>query len=151
MPDIIKMLEHVPLPQMVQSMSQALAEAQNALTAKALDTFLAMADPENGVLLPGETTKRSLVELGLAPSFLHISEATISARVAFSTTESHEWSVGATVGAEIKVVTATVNAGYAGKYSFEAQGSSEITTRIISVPAPSQLSERLRGQAAKKP
>lgn len=151
MADISKMMEQLPLPEMVLSLSQALADAQDALTRKGLDTFLAMANPENGVLLPGETNKRSLVELGLGPSFLHITEATISARVAFSTSESHSWSVGATVGAVIKVVTATVNAGYAGKYSFDTQGSSEITTRIVSIPAPTQLSERLRGQAAKKP
>lgn len=150
MADISKMMEQVSLPQMVGSMSQALADAQNALTTKALDTFLAMADPQNGVQLPGENQKRSLIELGLEPSFLHITEATISARVAFTVTESHEWSVGATAGLTVQVFTASVNAGYAGKYSFEAQGSSEIKTRIVSVPAPSELSERIRGQAAKK-
>jgi hypothetical protein len=149
MVDLKKMMDSVPLPEMVQSLSQGLADAQSALTLKALDAFLFMANPENGVLLPGENSKRSLVELGLGPSFLHITEANISARVAFSTTESHQWSVGATAGLTVQVVTVAVNAGYSGKYSFEAQGSSEIRTRIVSVPAPSSLTERFRGQTKK--
>ena len=102
----------------------------------------------NQPYIPGSTLKgrmRSLLELGFAPSFLHISEATVKVRVAFSQTESTSHEVGGSVTATYGIFSATVNASYSAKYSFETQGSSEITTRIVSVPPPLVLSERLQG------
>ncbi len=145
-----KIVEQAPLPKLILGLSAALADAQNALTMKGLETFIAMADPENGVVIPGDSFKRSLIELGLAPTFLHITEATISARVAFTMAESHSLSAGISGGGTIKVFTASLNAGYAGKFSFETEFTSEVKARIVSVPPPSQLAERLRVQAAKK-
>jgi hypothetical protein len=88
--------------------------------------------------------------LGFEPSFLHISEATISARVAFSPVESTEYAVGGSITAGNTILSASVTAGYANKYSFETQASSEIRTKIISVPAPIPLKERLKNLPKQK-
>lgn len=140
----LKLLEQAPLPQLVESLSASLADAQNNLNLKAIETIKAFADPKNAVQLPGDTQKRSLLELGFEPSFLHITEATITARVAFSMAESQEFSVGAHIGVGIGVFSASINASYTNKYSFESQGASEIKTRIVNVPTPPALAERLR-------
>lgn len=141
---VLKMMEQSPLPQMVESLSVSIAEAQNELTKKAIESLILMADANNGVTLPGETEKRSLLELGFEPSFLHITEATITARVAFSQVESTEYHVDGSITASYGLLSATISAGYSNRYSFETQGSSEIRTRIVPVPAPLPLTERLR-------
>lgn len=146
---IVKLLEQAPLPHLVESLSSSLADAQNQLTMKAIDALIRLSDPENGIQLPGETHKRSLLELGFEPSFLHITEATISARVAFTCAEGNEWTVGGNIGVSIGVFSASINASYTNKYSFESEGASEVKARIVSIPAPAGLSERMR-QAAKK-
>jgi hypothetical protein len=69
--------------------------------------------------------------------------------VAFTQTEGNEWSVGGSVGVTYGIFSASINASYSAKYSFETQGSSEITTRIISVPPPLLLTARLN-QVAKR-
>lgn len=145
-----KIMEQTPLPSMVESLLMSLINAQSALTQSTLDALVKLADPQNGIQLPGDSQKHSLLELGLEPSFLHIQEATLTARVAFSYAESESTSASASASAGYGVFSASVNAGYSNKYSFEASGASEITTKLVSVPPPSGLSERLRLYASKK-
>lgn len=145
-----KIMEQAPLPLMVGSLLTALANAQTSLTQSAVDAMIKLSDPANGVQLPGESQKQSLLELGLIPSFLFIQEATITARVAFSYSESEETTFGASAGVTYGVFSASVNAGYSSKYSFEASGASEITTKLVTVPPPTEFQERLRLAAAKK-
>lgn len=147
---VLKSMEQSPLPQMIQSLSQGIADAQDALTRKAIESLVLLADASNGVQLPGDDRRRSLLELGFTPSFLHITETTIRVRVAFTQTESSGYEVGGSVGATYGIFSATVNASYSAKYSFETQASSEITTRIVSVPPPLILTERLQGAMRNK-
>lgn len=147
---VLKLMEQSPLPQMIHSLAQGLADAQYALTKKTAETLAMLSDAQNGIQLPGEEEKRSLLELGFQPSFLHISEATITARLAFTQTESTEKSQGASATISYGILSATVDAKYSAKYSFETTGSSEIRTKIISVPAPLALSEKLQSSAKKK-
>jgi len=139
---VLKMMEQSPLPQMVENLVYSLADAQQGLTMKAVEAILEMSKPENGIALPGETSKRSLLDLGFEPLFLHITEATITARVALSSTETTEYGVGGTVGATYGIMSASVNAHYSNKYTFSSEASSEIRTKVVSVPMPTVLSER---------
>lgn len=139
---VLKMMEQSPLPQMLESLVLSLADAQHGLTMKAVDAIIAMSKPENGVAIPGDGAKRSLLELGFEPLFLHITEATITARVALSSTETTEYGVGGTVGVSYGILSASVNAHYSNKYTFESQASSEIRAKVVSVPVPAVLSER---------
>ncbi len=142
---VLKSMEHAPLPEMIQGLSQSIADAQNGLNQKAIESLILLADSTSGVQLPGDDRKRSLLELGFTPSFLHISEATIKVRVAFSQTESSSYGVDGSVTAIYGMVAATVSASYSAKYSFAAEGSSEIMTRVVSIPPPLILTERLQG------
>jgi hypothetical protein len=147
---VLKLMEQTPLPRMVESLLKSVADAQDSITKKTIESLVLLADAQNGVALPGETQKRSLLELGFTPSFFHIAEATITARVAFTQTESTEFHAGAAVGVTYGLLSASMSAGYSNKYSFETSAASEIRARVVSVPAPRPLSARLEALSKKK-
>ncbi len=148
---VLTELESAPLPEIVKNLGLAIGEAQHALDLNSVEQFRMMADKENGVQLPNESEKRSLLELGLTPSFYHFTEATIEARVAFSMSESREVSVSAEVSVQIKVVTIGMSASYTNRYSFESSGSSVISTKLVSVPPPPALAELVNRLTLGKP
>jgi len=131
------------LPQLVENLGKAIADAQFALDLKSIEIAVLMGDRENhGVEVGGQ--RRSLLELGFAPTFYHLTEATVETRVAFSTSTTQEFSVGASATAQFGVVAVSVEASYSAKYSFEASGSSSIVARFVSIPPPALFEERLR-------
>lgn len=142
-----KMLEQAPLPQLIQSLGKAIAQAQFELDKNVLQALTFLSDPKEGIVVPGTTEERSLLALGFVPSFYHFSEATITAKVAFSSAQAHEFSFGAEIGGGVMappvMFFASVNASYSGKYSFRAEGSSEVTTKIVSLPPPAPLNDLL--------
>jgi hypothetical protein len=140
----IKTLDQVPLAKMLESMTTAIVDAQTKLTQKTLEALELLGDSQYGVVLPdGTNERRSLLELGLIPSFMHITEATISAKMAFSLAESQQLFATASAGGAYGLFSAAVNAGYASKYSFSVEGSSEFFARIVSVPPPDALTNLL--------
>ncbi len=148
----IKLLELAPLGQLVQSIGMAIAEAQYNMDRFVIKTLELLDDKEaNGVLLPDETSKRSMLELGFTPSFYHFREATITAKVAFSAMHSESFSVGAELGGGYPgVFFVAVNASYSNKYSFTAEGSSEVRTTIVSLPPPGPLNDILAERLARQ-
>jgi len=129
---------------MVEQLGLAIASAQRALDLNAAEIAQMLADPEQGIALGEDGRNMSLLELGFEPTFYHITEATIDAKVAFSASESTGFSVGAKVGVNVGFFAASVNASYSAKYSFDVNGSSAISAKLVSIPAPSILNERLR-------
>jgi hypothetical protein len=136
--NVNKMLEQSPLPRLVESLGKAIAEAQLQLDKRSIEIAGLLQKPIK--IFPG-APERSMLELGFTPTFYHFTEMTIKARVAFSSAESEEFSVGGSVGVQFGVFTASVNASYSNKYSFTAEGSSEISTRIVSLPPPTPLTQ----------
>lgn len=139
---VITELQQSPLPEMVQRLGVAIGQAQLALDRNSVEIARLLADSENGIDLGGGS--RSLLELGFAPTFYHITEATIEARVAFTQSESEAFSVGGSIGVNVGFFAASVNASYSNKYSFEATGSSSIRARFVSVPPPGLFNELLQ-------
>ncbi len=148
----IRLLEQAPLGQLVQSIATAIAEAQFKMDQFALQTLEWYLDERaHGIRLPEERRPRSLLELGFVPSFYHFSETTITAKVAFSATTSEEIKVGAEIGGGYPgIFFASVNASYSNKYSFTADGSSEVKTTIVSIPPPGPLNEILGERMAQE-
>jgi hypothetical protein len=143
-------LEQAPLAAMVENLGLGIARAQAALDRSAIDLAVKLADPENGIELGGQ--RRSLLSLGFAPTFYQFTEATIDIKVSFSTATSTEWSVGATVGVNVmQMFTASVSASYSQKYSYKAEGSSAVTSRLVTVPAPTVFHELLRSLSNPEP
>lgn len=140
---VVTELQQAPLPEMVQRLGVAIGQAQLALDRNSVEIARLLADDENGIDLNGTGT-RSLLELGFTPTFYHITEATIEARVAFTQSNSEAFSVGASIGVNVGFFAASVNASYSNRYSFEATGSSSIRARFVSVPPPGLFNELLQ-------
>lgn len=145
----VGMLLESPLPQLIEKLGLSIANAQFALDRNAIEIARMLASTDSGLQLPGDDRPRSMLELGFAPCFYHLTEATIEARVAFSIGQSSEFSIGASASVGIGFFAASVNASYSQKYSFEATASSAISAKFVSIPPPTVFQELLRASVGK--
>lgn len=141
---VTRALVQAPLPQIIEKLGVAVAQAQAALDRNSIETAKALAEAE--VELGGETY--NLLTLGFTPSFYTFTEATVEAKLSFTMTESTELSVGVSVSAGVNVgvfmAAATVDVAYARKFSVTSEGVSSIAARLVSVPAPDVFTQLLR-------
>lgn len=141
---VSRQLLSAPLPQIIERLGIAIAEAQAALDRNSIETAKAMAEAE--VELAGET--HNLISLGFTPTFYSFTEATVEAKLSFSMSETTEF--GVKVGAEVEVntgfvmVAASVDVSYSRKFSVSAEGMSSIAARLVSLPPPQNLEKLLR-------
>lgn len=146
-PRVTKELVSAPLPQIIERLGVAVAEAQAALDKNSIAVAEAMASTE--VTLGGE--KSNLIALGFTPAFYSFTEATVEAKLSFSMQETTEFGVtaGATVGvaAGIVMVAASVSVSYSRKFQVSAEGMSSIAARLVSLPPPEMLETRLKAIA----
>lgn len=145
----VGMMLETPLPALIEMLGLSIANAQYALDRNAIAIARLLAAADTGVRMPGEDRTRSMLEMGFAPTFYHLTEATIEARVAFSISESSEFKVGASAGMSVGFFAASVNASYSQKYSFEATASSAIRAKFVSVPPPPVFQELLRASVGR--
>lgn len=150
-------LLNVPFPEMVRSLGIGIAEAQSALDKVSIRLAQQMAGfkvNSNGELETDESAlivlKQgdpgvSLLALGFTPTFYQFVETHIEFKMAISMKTSTETSVGASVGASyFGLVSASVNASYSQKFQYEASGSSEMRTKLVTVPSPAIFEQRLK-------
>ena len=150
-------LLNVPFPEMVKSLGIGIAEAQYALDRVAIRIAQQMAGfklDNNGDLVPDESAlvklkadepAVSLLALGFTPTFYQFVETHIEFKMAISMKTSTETTFGAEVGASyLGFVSASVNASYSQKYQYEASGSSEMRTKLVTVPSPAIFEQRLK-------
>src|SRR5262245_32750266 len=145
----VDMMLDTPLPVLIERLGVAISNAQFALDRSTIEIARLLADDSVGVKMPGEDEPRSLLALGFAPTFYHLNEATIEAKVTFSVGRSSSLSVGATAGVNLLFFAASVNASYSQKYSFDASASSTISAKFVSVPPPAPFQTLLRASEAK--
>jgi hypothetical protein len=153
-------LLNVPFPQLVQALGVGIAEAQFALDRVSIKIAQLMAgfkldEQENIVrdetalikLKEGQPGV-SLLALGFTPTFYQFVETHIELKLAISMKTESEVNVGTsakgTAWSPFGVVSASVNASYSQKYQYEASGSSEMRTKLVTVPAPAILEQRLK-------
>lgn len=143
MPDatsIPRTLLEAPLPELIQRLGLAVAQAQTALDRNSIDVAMALAATKVTI---GEQ-EHSLLTLGFTPTFYAFTEATVEAKVTFSVQESEEFHIGGELKVSyLGIVSATINASYTRKYSFTAEGASSIAARLVSLPPPAGFLERL--------
>lgn len=150
-------LLNAPFPELVRSLGNAIAEAQYNLDRVAIRIAQQMAGFKlngNGELVPDETAliqlkegdpKVSLLSLGFTPTFYQFVETHLEFKMSISMKTSTEVSVGASVSASyFGLVSASVNASYSQKYQYEASGSSEMRTKLVTVPSPAIFEQRLK-------
>lgn len=110
----------------------------------------------------------SLLELGFTPSFYQFVDTTIEVKISINIQEDTErktssydmtTSLSASgsvslnpfkpkTSAKMRLSVSSVSASYSNKYSYSAEGSSLIRTRLVPVPVPAVLEERLQALVA---
>ncbi len=143
-PSTKRSLLSAPLPQIIEKLGVSIAQAQMALDQNSVQIAQEMSQTEVEI---GDDSY-NLLSLGFVPSFYAFTEATVEAKLSFSMTESTETSinVGAQVGVSYGVfmAAASVDVGYARKFSVSSEGMSSIAARLVSLPPPEIFIERLR-------
>jgi hypothetical protein len=170
-------LLNVPFPDMLKSMGLAIAKAQFELDNTSLRLARMMAGEEYDVPDPTDSDPArmksiralvqfdgqslSLMELGFTPTFYQFVDTIIEVKVsiamsmeqqqAFSTTTvTAEAETGhAIFYAKFAAKVSTVSASYASKYQYSAEGSSLMRTKLVPVPPPAILEERIRRMVEK--
>ncbi len=170
---VAKTLVEAPLGDMLLSIATGITEAQHALDMAMLRSACLMTgeyEEADGtvtdarVKLDGEEV--SLLELGFTPTFYQFTDTTIEVKISLSMSTSTESSretfdLNAKVDAKASVgflslnasVTAnvsSVSASFSSKYGYNAEGSSTVRTRLVPVPPPALLEQRLRRSLDKK-
>lgn len=143
-PAVSRQLLSAPLPDIIQRLGIAVADAQHALDMNSVATASEMATTEIEI----GNEKHNLISLGFTPTFYSFTEATVEAKLSFSMAESTELGVGASVTAGVNagfvMVAASVSVSYARKFSVSAEGMSSIAARLVSLPPPEPLENLLR-------
>jgi len=173
-------LLNVPFDEMISSLGTAIAQAQYQLDQNSIEILRIMGE-DNTVSLPfvsvsyddkADTSGNaltisdneiatSMIGAGFQPTFYQFAETIIEVKVAISM--SYESSYERTYGKEQEIkdtrakkrpvtTTTTVDATYANKYNYSAEGSSLLRTRLVPVPPNPMISQviEMRNQAMEK-
>jgi hypothetical protein len=149
MPDVGQELLNVPFPEMVLKLASAIAEGQLKMDLVSCEIAKIMGDVEKApVYIPdvtkgNETIKTSLIGAGFQPTFYQFTDTIIEVKMAITMATSREKSASVSVKGGWGPVSATVNASYSSKYSYEVSGSSLLRTRITPVPPSTFLQSLL--------
>jgi hypothetical protein len=170
MAGIGQQLLDVPFGTMVASLGISIARAQFELDQVGLQMAQIMAGEEYEVQepdpsTPGATrtvTKRSLVrfdgqdlsllELGFTPAFYQFVDTIIEVKISISMASESSWSLSTFSGRmdsyfalfAAGASVSSVSASYAAKYNYSAEGSSLLRTKIVPVPPPTILEQRIK-------
>jgi hypothetical protein len=162
----------VPFPEMIQKMGLAIAEAQFALDRVSIQLAQVMSgtetevpdpdDPDKMIKIPASRVRfngenLSMLELGFTPTFYQFVDTIIEVKISISmsmeeTERGSESSVeaGASlrglpgIGGGARMNASSVSASYANKYQYTAEGASLLRTKLVTVPPPRVLEERIR-------
>lgn len=166
-------LLNVPFPEMVQKLGVGIAEAQFALDETSLRLAQMMAgkyeietedpdDPEKTIVETRESLvtfdgkRLSMMELGFTPTFYQFVDTIIEVKMSISMSRETEYSRKTTSkqssafgggflcfgGGTVK--STSVSASFASRYQYSAEGSSLLRTKLVPVPTPQILEERIR-------
>jgi hypothetical protein len=161
-------LLNVPFPDLVRNLGLAIAEAQMSLdvTSMRLAQFMAGYVETTNAATGATTTEvkkvrfgdqeLSLLELGFTPTFYQFVDTVIEVKISISfASESSYQTASSSFQMSMEggfflgfgggsVRTTSVSAAYASKYNYSAEGSSLLRTKLVVVPPPSILEERIR-------
>ncbi|MEN3367927.1 MAG: hypothetical protein V7609_70 [Verrucomicrobiota bacterium] len=144
MPNVGQELLNVPFAEMVHKLAIAIADGQFNLdkNSTAIAKFMAettialpsIADPTKDIPFP-------LISLGFFPGYYQFAETIIEVKMAITMATSSEAKIGVSAKAGWGPFSASVNASYSSKYSYDVSGSSLLRTKLVPVPPPAILQE----------
>lgn len=137
---ISTVITSAPLSDMIEQMGISIAKAQAALDANSFEMLKKLSTQE--VDINGEKT--NLLKLGFIPTFYAFTEASFETKLEFSMSESTSLEVGGGFKIDKGVFAMSMNANYARKFEQSASGSSSIAARLVSLPPPENLLEKLK-------
>lgn len=154
-------LLNVPFPEMVKNLGVGIAEAQYALdrvsiriaqmmSGHKLNAKGKMVKDETALIVLKEGSEGvSLLALGFTPTFYQFVESNISMKMAMKFHQSKELKGSVAIKGSVKAnpfvsLSASVNASYSQKYQYDVSGSSEMRTKLVSLPAPAVFESRLK-------
>lgn len=162
-------LLNAPFPMIVRNLGVGIAEAQLELDLVSLRIARMMAgfatgsdeDADGGSEQPYKVEfsngkSYSLLELGFTPTFYQFVDTVIELKMSISINSERSSTykrsqvkasargVGLPFFASGSVSASSVSASYASKYQYSAEGSSVMRTKLVPVPAPAILEERIR-------
>jgi hypothetical protein len=109
-------------------------------------------------------TRLSMLELGFTPTFYQFVDTIIEVKISIRYTQEGSRTIETKnsnkqsnfgvnrvgffrgISASRSVTTSQVNASYSQKYSYSAEGSSLLRTKLVPIPPPAILEERIRQQ-----
>ena len=162
----------VPFPEMVRNLGVGIAEAQFQLDLVSLKIARMMAgyevpeddddiapasnDERKYLVEFNDGSKYSLLELGFTPTFYQFVDTVIELKMSISMSRSVEVkrsSTRVTAKGSLGFFSATasvsaVSASFASKYQYSAEGSSVMRTKLVPIPPPAVLEERIRRMIA---
>ena len=149
-------LLNVPFPEMVFKLASAIAESQFKLDLFSCEVAKMMGDPNKAAVeLPdltdaegNRTIKTSLIGAGFQPTFYQFSESIIEVKMTITCATSHEATVSTQAKGGFLVFSASVNASYTGKYSYNVEGSSLLRTKLVPAPPNTFMQKMLEMKAA---
>lgn len=149
----------VPIGQIIQSVAQAIVQAQSALDANALRSaermsgFEVVRDEHGKPVLDDAGnplkvdhlvhfggTGLSMMELGFTPTFYQFAETNVELRLALRATRSDDAHGETTYDMRGTPVDAT----YQSHFGYDLDGSCVVKTKLVPVPAPPLLEQRIR-------
>jgi hypothetical protein len=160
-------LLNVPFPEMVRNMGLAIAEAQYELDmvsmrlAQLMAGYVESYDDEGNLHTEDRrvtfgTGSYSLLELGFTPTFYQFVDTIIEVKISISISSEASYqhrqssfalSVPGAFGFAFgggSIRASSVSASYANKYQYSADGSSLLRTKLVPLPPPAILEERIR-------
>lgn len=162
-------LEGVPIRELLGGLATDLCRAQHDLDLMSVRVTEAMGGARTVVTGEGPDAVRrtldtrvdfagervSLLELGFSPTFLQVTDAVVAIKlsVSLSRDESRERTeLSAELGADLAsgVHVTAVDARYASRFQYSAEGSSCLTTRLVPIPAPAELVRVVRDLAVER-
>jgi hypothetical protein len=148
----------VPFPEMVASMGQGIADAQNQLDMNSVEVAKTLAETEIEVVPAitrtidsnGDVTYSSadaidvsLLQAGLFPTFYQFSEAVIEVEMDIKTTTERETDIDvsakARAGFGLWGASVQTDVSHNRKFGKEVHGTSKLKTTMVPVPAPPYL------------
>lgn len=133
-------LLNVPFPEMVVNLASAIAEGQYKLDLVSCNIAKLMG--EQKVTLPSlkpdasedDVFETTMLGAGFQPTFYQFTDSIIEVKMAITMSKSSEAKINTSAKGGFGLFSASVNASYTNKYSYSAEGSSLLRTKITPVP-----------------
>ncbi len=156
-PQIMQTLSSMPVPMMLEQLGVSIAKAQAALDANSIRMAKEMSEVEVEM---GDKSY-NLLSLGFTPTFYAFTEATIEVKMEMSIAESESYGGTASLnygkshnqegesGTESSMFGISVSAHYSRKFSVNAEASSSIAAKLVSLPAPDAFNAIIKNKIEK--